>query len=348
MLIDKIDSLNDKELNKKISEFVSSANKIIKNIDNIDEIELTVTKSKGLFRLSFIKFTKFTPVPINIYLGSYVFKDKSSFYGDLNVYLENISVSSIRRCVNEESVKDVKDILISFKHIFDNNFLELSVHYEEYMLEDYKTDRIITIDQVIKRTTNFKGDDKVRERGFEFISKNQMIKDLKKAQDDNHMMGLTETLNGVIEEIEDLNDDQGIDSLDRFIFPYRATRYSAGHDLYLPIEITLVPDEEILLPFGIRAYMMKDESMDIYPRSGLGFKYYIRLANTVGIIDSFYYHSDNEGSIWIKIRNEGNKVMNVELGEAIAQAKFSKYLIADTESFDKGEIRNGGMGSTSK
>jgi dUTP pyrophosphatase len=186
----------------------------------------------------------------------------------------------------------------------------------------------------------------VRERGFEFISKNQMIKDLKKAQDDNHMLGLTEVLNRVIEEIEELNDDQGLDSLDRFIFPYRATRYSAGHDLYLPIELTLAPDEDIVLPLGIRSYMLHDEDLDIYPRSGLGFKYYLRLANTIGLIDMDYYFSDNEGSIWIKIRNEGDEVMNVELGEAIAQAKFSKYLIADTESFEEGEVRNGGMGST--
>ena len=38
----------------------------------------------------------------------------------------------------------------------------------------------------------------------------------------------------------------------------------------------------------------------IFPRSGLGFKYRLQLNNTVGIIDSDYFNSDNEGHILLK------------------------------------------------
>ena len=50
--------------------------------------------------------------------------------------------------------------------------------------------------------------------------------------------------------------------------------------------------------------MKKGWFLGIYPRSGQGFKYGIKLANTVGIIDSDYYHSDNEGHIFIKFVND--------------------------------------------
>ena len=47
--------------------------------------------------------------------------------------------------------------------------------------------------------------------------------------------------------------------------------------------------------------------LKIYPRSGLGFKYRLQLNNTVGIIDSDYFYSDNEGHIFIKITNDSNE-----------------------------------------
>lgn len=47
--------------------------------------------------------------------------------------------------------------------------------------------------------------------------------------------------------------------------------------------------------------------LQCYPRSGLGFKFRLQLNNTVGIIDSDYYYSDNEGHIFAKITNDTNE-----------------------------------------
>lgn len=130
--------------------------------------------------------------------------------------------------------------------------------------------------------------------------------------------------------------------------PKRATKGSAGYDFYLTSDICLKPGETVKIPTGIRAKMDENWVLNIFPRSGLGFKFRLRLNNTVGIIDSDYYYSDNEGHIFIKITNESNEGKTVELkrGDAFAQGIFLEFGI--THDDDVSEIRNGGFGSTSK
>ncbi|HIV12212.1 MAG TPA: deoxyuridine 5'-triphosphate nucleotidohydrolase, partial [Candidatus Pullilachnospira stercoravium] len=86
--------------------------------------------------------------------------------------------------------------------------------------------------------------------------------------------------------------------------------------------------------------------LHLYPRSGLGFKYRLQLNNTVGIIDSDYFHSDNEGHIFAKITNDSREGKTVELkaGEGFMQGIFLEYGI--TEDDCAMEKRNGGFGST--
>lgn len=135
---------------------------------------------------------------------------------------------------------------------------------------------------------------------------------------------------------------------DEIKLPKRATSFSAGYDIYTPVDFTLKPTWEIKIPLGWKVYMLPNEYFTIIPRSGLGFKYYLRLANTTGLIDSDYYNnSGNEGHCWIKLRNEGSSDLSVKAGEAIAQGIFQSYLLADGDSLN-GETRQGGFGSTSK
>ena len=133
-----------------------------------------------------------------------------------------------------------------------------------------------------------------------------------------------------------------------YIKPKRSTKKSAGYDIFSPVDFKLAPGEDVVIKLGIKAYMQDDEYLMIVPRSGLGFKFYSRLANTVGIIDADYYNSeDNEGEIAVKIRNEGeDKELIVEKGKAICQAIFMKYLLVDGDSTDEGGERKGGFGST--
>lgn len=135
---------------------------------------------------------------------------------------------------------------------------------------------------------------------------------------------------------------------DALKLPKRATKGSAGYDFFSPISFTLNPGETIKIPTGIRCEMNPSWVLMIYPRSGLGFKYRLQLNNTVGIIDSDYYYSDNEGHIFIKLTNDSNenKSLSIKAGEGIAQGIFMTYgLTIDDDATD---IRNGGFGSTTK
>lgn len=130
--------------------------------------------------------------------------------------------------------------------------------------------------------------------------------------------------------------------------PKRATRGSAGYDFFAPFPFTLAPGETIKIPTGIRVRMEEDWVLQLFPRSGLGFKYRLQLNNTVGIIDSDYYASDNEGHIFAKVTNDSNenKTLAIGQGEGFMQGIFLPYGV--TEDDEACEIRNGGFGSTTK
>ena len=131
--------------------------------------------------------------------------------------------------------------------------------------------------------------------------------------------------------------------------PKRATKGSAGYDFYLNEDLTLYPGETAVIQTGIKALMPEDVVLMIYPRSGLGFKYRLQLDNTVGVIDSDYYYSDNEGHIMIKVTHDGkngSRPMELKKGDRFAQGIFMNYLITDDDDTDG--IRNGGIGSTGR
>lgn len=130
--------------------------------------------------------------------------------------------------------------------------------------------------------------------------------------------------------------------------PQRATAGSAGYDFYAPEEFVIKPGEAVKIPTGIRAEMEENWVLKCYPRSGLGFKYRLQLNNTVGIIDSDYFYSDNEGHILAKIANDTNEGKTIELskGTGFMQGIFVEYGI--TLDDDVTSKRNGGLGSTTK
>lgn len=133
---------------------------------------------------------------------------------------------------------------------------------------------------------------------------------------------------------------------DALKLPRRATRGSAGYDFFSPQDICLKPGETVKIPTGIRVKIATDWVLKCYPRSGLGFKYRLQLNNTVGIIDSDYYMSDNEGHIFAKITNDSKegKTVKIPAGTGFMQGIFVEYGI--TVDDEVTEIRNGGFGST--
>lgn len=132
----------------------------------------------------------------------------------------------------------------------------------------------------------------------------------------------------------------------QFSLPRRGTVKSSGYDLYSPFEFVLKPGETIFIPLGINVEIENGRWLMCIPRSGVGFKYRIRLDNTVGNIDADYYmNENNEGEICLKITNCGTKDYEVKYNDRILQAVFVPFGITyDDEPIS--EIRTGGFGST--
>ncbi len=161
-------------------------------------------------------------------------------------------------------------------------------------------------------------------------------------------VSLENFLNAVKDDFPEYTEEDIRDMYESIELPTRATKGSAGYDFHAPFAFSLPAGSTIKIPTGIRVQMDEDWVLKLYPRSGLGFKYRLQLNNTVGIIDSDYYYSDNEGHIMAKITNDSNegKTVDISAGMGFMQGIFLEYGI--TVDDDAQGIRNGGFGSTTK
>ena len=172
---------------------------------------------------------------------------------------------------------------------------------------------------------------------FEKITREQWVKDVINSY---QLEYLTE---GHFEKINKLYD--GIK------LPKRATKYSAGYDFYVNGDVVIPWGDSYIIPTGIRWVCDKEEDknkvLQLYPRSGIGFRTGVRLMNTVGIIDADYWEGNNEGHIMLKLYNPMDSPLHVEDGGAIVQGVITEYHTCDDEE-EIVEKRTGGMGSTDK
>ena len=129
---------------------------------------------------------------------------------------------------------------------------------------------------------------------------------------------------------KEVKDDKNL--YEEYKLPKRSTKYSAGYDFYAIQDFTINPGEIKKIPTGYRAKFMNDEVLFIIIRSSMGFKYNIRLTNQVGVIDADYFSNpENNGHIYVALKNEGDKVLNIKKGEAYVQGIFMKYLTCGDE-----------------
>jgi len=142
--------------------------------------------------------------------------------------------------------------------------------------------------------------------------------------------------------------DQALLAYEQIQLPRRATSGSAGYDFFAPVGFELPAGGSIKIPTGIRALIEEGWVLTLYPRSSLGFKFRFQLDNSVGVIDSDYARSDNEGHIFLRMTNDSRegKGLRVPSGAAFAQGIFLPFGI--TVDDDAQGVRNGGFGSTSR
>lgn len=133
--------------------------------------------------------------------------------------------------------------------------------------------------------------------------------------------------------------------------PRRSTAHSAAYDIEAACDIVLpsfkIGMKPILIPTGLKAYMLDDEVLMILPRSSGPKKQGIMFPHSMGVIDSDYYGNiDNDGHIFVQCINIKDEDVEIKKGDKIAQAYFQKFLVTDDD--DAIGERIGGFGSTNK
>lgn len=149
--------------------------------------------------------------------------------------------------------------------------------------------------------------------------------------------------------IGDISDDELLEIYNNIKLPRRATVSSAGYDFFLPANVVIGMNGWVNLPTGIKCQIDEGWVLQMYPRSGHGFKYGLHLANTVGIIDGDYYGNiSNEGHIFVKLVNDSMISDDITLngGTAFCQGVFVRFgMTVDDET---SKLRTGGFGSTER
>ena len=167
-----------------------------------------------------------------------------------------------------------------------------------------------------------------------------------------------------------------------FDMPARKTAHSAGYDMVVAEDIILRPYFELedkmkwswvedvessfvyglektakltkslktkpaLVSTGVKCYLDPGYYLELSVRSSTPLKYWIIMANSVGIIDADYADNpDNEGEIFFQLINLAPFPIELRKGDIIGQGIIKKYEVTD-DDVAAGK-RLGGFGSTSK
>ena len=103
-----------------------------------------------------------------------------------------------------------------------------------------------------------------------------------------------------------------------------------------------------LVSTGIKCKLASGYYLELSVRSSTPLKYWLVLANSVGIIDEDYYNNpDNEGEIFFQLINLSPFPIALKKGDIIGQGIIKRYYITDNDTTEKEATRVGGFGSTS-
>ena len=103
-----------------------------------------------------------------------------------------------------------------------------------------------------------------------------------------------------------------------------------------------------LVPTGIKCQLPKEFYLELSIRSSSPLKYWLILANGVGIIDSDYYNNpSNEGHIFFQVINLSPVDIILHKGDTIGQGIVKPYYVFPEEQASNVE-RIGGFGSTNE
>ena len=101
-----------------------------------------------------------------------------------------------------------------------------------------------------------------------------------------------------------------------------------------------------LVPTGVKCKLEPNTYLELSVRSSCPLKYWLILANSVGIIDADYYSNpDNDGEIFFQMINLSPYDIQLKKGDIIGQGIIKPYLKTEDDAAQGDRL--GGFGSTS-
>ena len=135
---------------------------------------------------------------------------------------------------------------------------------------------------------------------------------------------------------------------DRIVLPKRQTVGSAGYDFVTPYDVSLRPNERVIIPTGVKVRLRQGYVLQLHIRSSVGIKKGVVFSNCTGVIDSDYYsNQSNDGDIMLALWNTSDRLDVVfKDGERIAQGIIMPYETVIDDDTDA--VRKGGVGSSGR
>lgn len=136
-----------------------------------------------------------------------------------------------------------------------------------------------------------------------------------------------------------LQNGERLDSFSEFNVPFKIS--------VIDSKIRIAPGDRVKIPTGIILDIPENYCVKIYPRSSVGYKMGLSLANGTGIIDSDYVDP-----LYLLMVNNTNKVAEICNGDRLCQGELVPIIQAEFAVLDeppkKKTSRDGGIGSTGK
>ena len=143
---------------------------------------------------------------------------------------------------------------------------------------------------------------------------------------------------------------------DIIIYPYATLSAKMGDPDLMPVAMTLSDVNAFtkrfharpsLVSTGVKCHLAPGTYLELSVRSSTPLKYWLILANSIGIIDADYYNNpDNEGEIFFQLINLSPYPIQLKQGDIIGQGIIKRYETVENDNA-VGE-RLGGFGSTTK
>lgn len=143
--------------------------------------------------------------------------------------------------------------------------------------------------------------------------------------------------------------DPAFDLGDVFEAFFGEKKTETKHHIYTLDEVAAITKKTkakpTLVSTGMKCKLDPGTYLELSVRSSSPLKYWLVMANGVGIIDADYYNNpDNEGEIFFQLINLSPFDIKLQKGETIGQGIIKPYLITEDDAA-AGE-RTGGFGST--